>query len=255
MILRSYLFLLLLIIPVCATAQEVRVAVASNFIGPIKTLAGYFEETTGIRIRLAIASSGKHYAQIIHGAPYDLFLSADQHKAKLLEEQGFGLADTRFTYAIGKLVLVSFGSGADHSAELLLKAQRFGKIALANPKLAPYGVAAVEVLNKLGLTESTQSRWIMGENISQTFQFLSTGNVDLGFIAQSQLVKIDIVSDKQIWNIPDELYTPIKQDALLLKRAKNNKEAFEFYRFLSSQEAQKIITSHGYKIINAKHGQ
>lgn len=240
-----------------AWAEEVHVAVASNFLAPMKDIAAAFEKDSGHSAILSFGSSGKIYAQIRNGAPFQIFLSADQAKPKALEDAGLAVAGSRFTYALGALALLSsqVGSAKDGSAKAgfaeeghaRLKSGDFNKLAMANPKLAPYGNAAMEVLESLGLKQATKAKWVMGENITQTYQFVATGNAELGFVALSQIMDKGQVNEASSWIIPDELYNPIRQDAILLKSASDNPGAKALLEYLRSEEARTIIRSYGYK--------
>ena len=230
-----------------ALADQVHVAVASNFSGAVKALVEQFEYETEHDVVLSFGSSGKILAQIQNGAPFDVFLSADQAKPAALEVTNYAVPDTRFTYAIGALALwSSIPDFLDGSPTKLLSGE-FNKIALANPKLAPYGFAATEVLSAMGVTESTQPHWVMGENISQTYQFVASGNVDLGFVALSQVVSYEKVKKGSSWVVPQSLYHPIKQDAVLLTRGRYNLAAKDFMVFLKSPAALETIHSFGYQ--------
>ena len=222
---------------------QVRVAVASNFIKPMQQLKAQFEQQTSIKVFVSYSASGKLFAQIINGAPYDVFLSADQSKPQELIKQEKASAQRRFTYARGKLVLWSSTPLIVNNSPEILATNTFRKVALANPKFAPYGQAAVDVLTNLSLLKQTKPKWVMGESISQTYQFVATGNADIGFISHSQ--KPDHGS---YWLIPEELYKPIQQDAILLSSAENNSAAVAFYEFLKSNEAKNIIQSHHYTV-------
>ncbi len=228
-----------------AGAGEVTAAVASNFLSTFRDLTGGFEKATGHRVRIVSGSTGKLFAQIIHGAPYEVFLSADVKRPRLLEERG--LADARFTYALGKITLWSADPdliGASGAA--ILKQGTFRYLALANPKTAPYGLAARTVLQKLKLWSPLQPRIVQGENISQTFQFVATRNAELGFVAVSQVLNPKLRLRGSRWNIPETLYDPIRQDAVLLKRGRDNPAALALMNFLSGSEARAIIQRYGY---------
>lgn len=230
-------------------ADELRVAVASNFLLPVKELSRKFEETTTNRVALISASTGKLYAQIKQGAPFDILLAADSLRPKLLEKEGIGVPGSRFTYAVGRLALWS----ADNTLFLrndlqVLNQKNFRYLAIANPKTAPYGKAAEQVLRKKGFWDQLQTRLVRGENISQTFQFLVTGNADIGFIALSQLKRNQGQLKGYSWVVPAEWHNPIRQQAILLKRAKTNKAAKEFLNFIKSNRVQKIIESYGYSL-------
>ncbi|MFT4731275.1 MAG: molybdate transport system substrate-binding protein [Gammaproteobacteria bacterium] len=224
-------------------SQHANVAVASNFIKPMQQLKAQFEANTPHTIRVSYSSSGKLFAQIINGAPFDVFLSADQVKPDELIKRGKAKAHERFTYAQGTLILWSSKTSLVNNSPDVLYDNNFRKVALANPKFAPYGQAAVDVLNHLVLLEQTKSKWVMGESISQTYQFVATGNADIGFISFSQ--KPDYGS---YWLIPEGFYKPIKQDAILLKNAEKNASALAFFQFLKSNEAKNIIQSYHYNV-------
>lgn len=236
-------FILLCTLSTLSPAGEVTVAAASNFTAPMKALAAEFERASGNEVKLAFGSSGKLYAQISNGAPFQVLFSADQAKPIALEEAGLAVPGSRFTYAIGALALWSAKANLDNEA---LKQLMGGRLALANPRLAPYGVAAVEVLANLELEEKTRANWVRGENISQTFQFIDSGNADVGFVALSQVMKGGEIKKGSAWIIPPELYRPIRQDAVLLLSAKNNPAALELLEFMRSPQARNIIHSFGY---------
>jgi len=235
---------MLLLTAQTSLAADLHIAVASNFSAPIKQLTTEFEITSGHEVTLSFGSSGKFYAQIQHGAPFDVFLSADQTKPAALEAQGMIAPASRFTYAIGALALWSSQADLVDQSGDILASQNFNKIALANPRLAPYGVAAVEVLEALKLRAATESKWVQGENIAQTFQFVSSGNADLGFVALSQIIGIG--ETESAWIVPSEYYQPIRQDAVLLPKAKSNDAAKAFMVFLQGPTAKSIIESYGY---------
>lgn len=237
-----YLLLLLLaILPESARAgDELLVAVASNFIAPMREIADAFEQQTGHKVTLASGSSGKLYAQIRHGAPFDVFLSADDEKPKALEAGGYALPGSRFTYALGGLALWSPNS---EDPKALLQTG-FARLALANPRVAPYGQAAQSTLDSLGLLERTRGRWVQGENIAQTYQFVASGNADLGFVALSQLA-----SQSQrggIWQVPPELHAPIRQDAVAISRSEKPILSRALLYFLKSDSTGEILSRYGY---------
>ena len=231
----------------CAQASELRIAVASNFILPLKELSREFQNSTGKKILLISGSTGKLFAQIIHGAPFDIFLAADSFRPKILEKEELGVPGTRFTYALGRLVLWSLNSKFLFKNDFQVLSQKnFRYLAIANPKTAPYGKAAEQVLRKKGLWKKIQSRLVRGENISQTFQFVITGNADMGFIAFSQFVRKQSQLRGYSLIIPEDWHNPIRQQAILLKRAKANKLALDFINFLKNKRTKKIIESYGY---------
>ncbi|MEZ5792550.1 MAG: molybdate ABC transporter substrate-binding protein [Nitratireductor sp.] len=222
-------------------AGEVRIAVASNFSVPAREIARAFETATGNKVTVSFGSTGKIYAQIVQAAPFDVFMSADQERPQLLEQQGLAVSDSRFTYALGRLAL--YAGGTDVKGPGLLVADRTDRIAVANPELAPYGRAAVEALAKLFPDEDFGSRLVQGENISQTLQFVETGNARLGLVAYSQVISRDAA---QYWLVPEGLHSPIAQDAVLLKSADANPVARAFMDFLRGAEAENIIRRYGY---------
>ena len=230
-----------------ALAKELRIAVASNFLLPLKALSKNFKESTGHKVVVISGSTGKLYAQIKQGAPFDILLAADSIRPELLEKEGIGVSGSRFTYAVGRLVLWSKNSKLPLKNDLqVLNHKNFRYLAIANPKTAPYGRAAEQVLRKKGFWEKIQNRLVRGENISQTFQFVMTGNADIGFIALSQLRKNQ--GRGFSWIIPQEWHDPIRQQGILLKRAKTNKAARQFLNFIKSNRIQKQIQSYGYSL-------
>jgi len=230
-----------------ALAKELRIAVASNFLLPLKALSKNFKESTGHKVVVISGSTGKLYAQIKQGAPFDILLAADSIRPELLEKEGIGVPGSRFTYAVGRLVLWSKNSKLPLKNDLqVLNHKNFRYLAIANPKTAPYGKAAEQVLRKKGFWEQIQNRLVRGENISQTFQFVMTGNADIGFIALSQLRKNQGLGFS--WIVPQEWHDPIQQQGILLKRAKTNKAARQFLNFIKSNRIQKQIESYGYSL-------
>ena len=230
-----------------ALAKELRIAVASNFLLPLKELSRKFKESTGHKVVVISGSTGKLYAQIKQGAPFDILLAADSIRPELLEKEGIGVPGSRFTYAVGRLVLWSKDSKLPLKNDLqVLNHKNFRYLAIANPKTAPYGKAAEQVLRKKGFWEQIQNRLVRGENISQTFQFVMTGNADIGLIALSQLRKNQGLGFS--WIVPQEWHDPIQQQGILLKRAKTNKAARQFLNFIKSNRIQKQIQSYGYSL-------
>lgn len=224
-----------------ADAAQVNVAVAANFTEAAKHIAAAFQAKTGHEAVLSFGASGQFYTQITQGAPFQVFLSADQERPKKLGDEGFGVADTRFTYAVGKLVLWSKNATLV-TGEDTLKTANFAKLAFCNPAAAPYGAAAVETLKALKLYDAVQPKLVQGENIAQAFQFVDSGNAELGFVALSQVMN----AAGSRWLVPQELYSPIKQDAILLKTGAANEAATGFIAFLKAPEAQAIIAKYGY---------
>lgn len=232
-----------------AVAQQAHVAVAANFASPAKAIATLFEKAqAGHRILLTSGSTGKFYAQIASGAPFDVLLSADAQTPERLEREGLTVSGQRFPYALGKLVLWSSKPGVVDDGGEILRKQVFRYLAIANPRLAPYGAAAQQTLEKLGLWTALQGRIVLGENIAQTYQFVSTGNADLGFIAYSQIHEPGKASAGSYWVVPASLHSPIRQDAALLTRARDNSAAQMFFTFLRSGQAQEVIRAYGYDL-------
>lgn len=239
----------LLLLNTFCYAETTLVAVAANFTQPMNEIAADFEKTTGHMAKLSFGSSGKFVSQIENGAPFDIFLSADNKNPIKLEETGLTVAGSRFTYAIGKLVLWSSTANFVDTNGDILASDKFKHIAIADPKLAPYGAAAIEVLRNKGLLEKLQPLFVQGENIAQTYEFVSTGNAELGFIALSQVLKNGEISLGSAWIVPETLYSPILQDAVLLKTGSENPAALALLDYLKSPAAIKIITKYGYEII------
>lgn len=231
-----------------AIADEVNVAVAANFTAPMNAIAAQFEKDTGHKAKLAFGSSGRFYAQIKNGAPFQLFLSADDETPARLAQDGVADAPSRFTYAIGRLVLWSIKPGFVDVKGDVLRSGKFRKLAIANPKTAPYGRAAVETLTKLGLLATVQPRFVQGENIAQTFQFTQTGNADLGFVALSQVMKDGKVSEGSAWVVPAEMHQPIRQDVILLATGRGNAAAEALLTYLKTDKAKAVIRSFGYEL-------
>ena len=229
-----------------AHADQVSVAVAANFTAPMQKIAAAFEADTGHKAELSFGATGKFYAQITHGAPFQVFLAADDATPARLEKEGKAVANSRFTYAIGTLVLWSAQPGYVDAQGAVLKTGDFKHIAIANPKLAPYGAAAVQAMDKLGVTATLQPRFVQGENIAQTFQFVSSGNAPLGFVALSQVMVDGKVAKGSAWQVPAELHEPIRQDAVLLTPGKDSAAAAALLTFLHSDKARAIIQSYGY---------
>jgi len=231
-------------LPATASAAEIRIAVASNFRPAMQVIAKRFESKTGHDVILIFGSTGKQYAQIKHGAPFDAFFAADSRRPKQLEEDGAAVAGTRFTYAVGKLVLWSPVAGYVDPSGNVLNTGDFKHLAIANPELAPYGLAAQQVLKSRGLWESLASRLVRGESIVQAFQFIDSGSAELGFIAYAQIKQPGKPLQGSYWDIPQSLYSPIEQQAVLLR---DSEPARAFLQFIQSWEALKIIGVFGYQ--------
>lgn len=231
-----------------AFAGEVNAAVAANFTAPMQQIAALFEKESGNTVKLSFGSSGKFTAQIKQGAPFDVFLAADEKNPKFLEQEGLAVKDSRFVYALGKLVLWSAKPGLVDEKGAVLDKGSYNKLAYADPKLAPYGMAAQETLQKMNLWDKVQGKLVMGESITQTYQFAATGNAELAFIALAQVTKDGKVSEGSWWIVPADMYNPIKQSAVQLSAAKDPAAAKAFLNFLKGKKAVEIIRSFGYEI-------
>jgi molybdate transport system substrate-binding protein len=231
-----------------AQAAEVSVAVAANFTAPIQKIAAQFAKDTGHQAILSYGSTGKFYSQIKNGAPFQVLLSADVATPVKLEQEGLGIKGTRFTYAIGKLVLWSKRADLVDDKGLVLKTGQFDRIALADPRLAPYGLAAIETLTQLGLVAQLKPKFVQGENISQTYQFVATENAALGFVALSQVFADGKITQGSAWIIPSDMHAPIRQDAILLTAGKDNVAATALVEYLRGDKARGIIRSFGYDL-------
>jgi molybdate transport system substrate-binding protein len=236
-----------LALPPPALAGEATIAVAANFLGTLEKLQKDFESSGNHKLTLISGATGKLTAQITEGAPFDVFLSADDKATKKLAENGKAVPDTEFTYAIGTLALFSgdaakiTGDGAE-----VLKSGAFTKLAIANPKLAPYGVAAEAAMTSLGVVDAVKDKIVMGENIGQTFAMIETGNAELGFVALSQVLGSEAGQKGSHWVVPAGLHEPIRQNAILLDRAKDNADARAFLEFLKGDKAKEVISAAGY---------
>jgi len=236
----SVLFSVLFAAP--AAAGEATIAVAANFIEAAEALAAAFEEETGHSARLSVGSTGQLYAQIVHGAPFDIFLAADQARPAQAVQEGYAAPESLFTYAVGKIVLYSADETRAPGPDRLA-AGDFRKLAIANPATAPYGAAAIETMKALDLYDALQPKLVQGVNIAQAYQFVETQNAELGFVALSQVVAHD---SEAYWVAPEDLYSVIAQDAVLLTRARVNDAAQAFFHFLQSLSARTIIERYGY---------
>ncbi|MBC7202768.1 MAG: molybdate ABC transporter substrate-binding protein [Pusillimonas sp.] len=237
-----------LILPSIAFAGVVNVATAANFAAPMRQLAQAFNETSGHELNVSVGSTGKLFSQIENGAPFDVFLAADQETPKQAEALGRAVAGTRFTYAIGKLVLWSPQPGLVDEEGKVLRNDQFNRIAIANPKVAPYGRAAEQVVQKMQLTDALKTKWVFGQSIGQTYQFVASGNAQLGFVALSQLIGQNTMESGSAWVVPAQMYEPLLQDAQLLGHGVKNTAAEAFMSFLKSPEASHIIESFGYSL-------
>lgn len=243
---RLALLLALILVPFTtpARAGETQVAVAANFAEPAKEIAAAFQRATGHKAVLSFGASGAFYTQLTHGAPFEIFLSADAERPQKAEQEGFAVPKTRFTYAIGRIVLYSATSGLVDAKGAVLKRGRFERIAIADPATAPYGVAAVQTLQRLGIYHAVAPKIVKGSSIAQAYQFVATGAAEMGFVALSQLAN---VSGGSRWVVPKTLHAPIEQQAILLKTGTANPAAHAFLAFLKSRQAVAIIRRFGYE--------
>lgn len=223
-------------------AAAVNVGVAHNFTAPVKEIADRFAAETGHQAILSFGTTGQLYTQITQGAPFGVFLAADRDRPALAVEAGTALADSRFTYAVGRLVLFSRDAGRVSGEDVLRKGD-FTRLAIANPAAAPYGAAAIDVLTTLDLRETLAPKIVQGNNVTQAYQFVATGNAELGFVALSQIVNVDGGSR---WIVPEHLHRPIAQDAVLLKTGADNPAARAFVEFLKGEQARAIMERFGY---------
>jgi molybdate transport system substrate-binding protein len=231
-----------------AQAGEVTVAVAANFAAPMQKIAQAFEQDTGHKAQLAFGATGKFYAQIKHGAPFAVLLAADDETPARLEKEGLAVADSRFTYATGRLALWSKQPLLVDDKGEVLRSNRFDKLAIADPKLAPYGMAAMEVIHKMGVQASITPKLVQGEGIGQAYQFVSTENAQLGFVALSQISVDGRITQGSAWVVPQSLHTPLKQDAVLLNPGKDNVAAQALLKYLQQDKAKFIIRQYGYAL-------
>ena len=233
--------------------ETLNVAVASNFKATLEEIAQRFEQNSEHQLRIASASTGVLYSQILHGAHFDLFFAADQKRPELLEQLELILPGSRFSYAQGRIVLL-FKSGLLTQTPALADIRKMlveheGKLAIANPNIAPYGMAAKQFLQQLGLWQDLQAQLVRGSNINQAYQYIATGSLDLGVVASTQII-IRPVKNLQSWSVPTTMYQAIIQQAVQLKNSKNREAATAFLLYLKSPAAQNIIRSHGYGIAN-----
>jgi molybdate transport system substrate-binding protein len=231
-----------------AQAGEVTLAVAANFTAPMQKIAKAFEQDTGHKAQLAFGATGKFYAQIKNGAPFAVLLAADDETPARLEKEGLAVAGTRFTYATGRLALWSKQLNLVDDKGEVLRSNSFIKIAIADPKLAPYGVAAMEVIQHLGVQANVVPKLVQGESIGQTYQFVSTENAQLGFVALSQISTDGLINQGSAWVVPQSMHTPLKQDAVLLNAGKDNAAAIALLKYLQADKAKTIIRQYGYAL-------
>lgn len=246
----QYLLLFVgLSVPVASSqAETLNIAVASNFAYTLKLLSADFKQQTGYDLRISSASTGKLYTQIHHGAPFDIFMSADEERVDLLVNNNVADQLTAYVYAKGQIVLMSNINSGENCSDIL-SSSRLKRLSIANPKIAPYGVAAQQVMEKLNLWQLLQPRLVKGENIAQTLQFVSTKNAQAGFVSKSMLnmgKKIDFAC---IWDVPTTMYSPIKQKMVVLNKAKEKPSAQAFMRYIRSAEAREIIKASGYDVL------
>jgi molybdate transport system substrate-binding protein len=244
---KAAIALAMLLLSPLARADEVQVAVAANFTAPMKAIVAEFEKLTGHKAQLSFGGTGKFYAQIKNGAPFQVFLSADDETPAKLEQEGLAEAGSRFTYAVGTLALWSARPDVVDAKGEVLSRGSFAHLALANPKLAPYGAAAMETLEKLGLAAGLRAKFVQGENIAQAHQFVASGNAELGFVALSQVMKDGRITGGSAWIVPAEMHRPIRQDAVILNPGRDKAAANALLRYLRGRPAQSIIRSYGYQ--------
>ncbi len=228
-------------------AAEVKVAVAANFAKTLEEITVQFEKDTGHKVLATPGATGKFYAQIVNGAPFEVFISADDETPRKLAKEAKAIAETQFTYAIGTLALWSPDSNLVDQGGSVLKTDKFKFLAIANAKVAPYGQAAVQTMLKLGVLTKLEPRVVQGENIAQTYQFVTSGNAQLGFVALSQITENGKVKSGSAWVVPQELHDQIKQDAILLNAGKDSVAAKALLDYLKTDKAKKIIAAYGYK--------
>ncbi|MBC5784808.1 molybdate ABC transporter substrate-binding protein [Ramlibacter sp. USB13] len=244
--LRRLALLLALAAPLAAAAGEVQVAAAANLAGPIQKIAAAFKRDTGHEAIVSLGSTGKLFAQVRNGAPFEVLLAADAETPRKLEAEGLARPGTRYTYAFGQLVLWSAtGDVVDARGEVLRRPQ--GKLAIADPRVAPYGAAALEVLKALNLEEGWQPLLVTGENIGQAYQFAASGNARLAFVALSQVAEAGLVARGSGWVVPASLYQPLQQDAVLLQAGVHNPVASLFLAYLRTNAARAVLRAAGYK--------
>lgn len=238
----------LLVVTAVARADEIPVAVAANFTAPFNKLAAEFERESGHKVVASFGSTGKFHAQIRNGAPFEVLLAADDETPSKLVKDGAAVAGTSFSYAIGRLALWSARSGVVDTKGEVLRGGDFRHIALADPKLAPYGAASVEAMKKLGVYDSLAPRLVTGETLAQVYQFIGSGNSELGFVALSQVLR-DGKIEGSAWLVPEDLHTPIRQDAVLLNAGKDKAGPLALMKYLQGSKARALIRSYGYETV------
>lgn len=250
MMIRSTTLPAALLAIVCSTAHagEVQVAVAANFAGPLGKIGEAFTAATGHTLKVSAGPTGKFYTQITQGgAPFEVLIAADDETPRRLVAEGFAVAGTNFTYAIGQLVLWNAQPGLVDDQGAVLASGKFTKLALANPKVAPYGAAALEVLKAKGLTDTVTPKLVTGDSIAQAYQFVSSGNAEIGFVALSQVAVPGKPVTGSMWKVPQSLYSPIRQDAVLLKGGQGNAAAKALLDYLKTAPAKAVIAAYGYQ--------
>lgn len=244
---RTAMFVLLAFAAGSVCADNVTIAVAANFAAPMQKIAADFEQESGHKVVAAFGSTGKFYAQIRNGAPFELLLAADDETPAKLAKENAAVPASQFTYAIGKLVLWSAKPAVVDAAGTVLKKGGFDHIALANPKLAPYGAAAVEAMKALGVYDALLPKFVTAENIAQAHQFVSSGNALLGFVALSQVLK-DGKIEGSAWMVPANLYDTLRQDAIILDKGRGKPAAEALMKYLKGDKARAVIRSYGYEL-------
>jgi len=229
-----------------AAAAPVQVAVAANMAAPMQKIAAGFQAATGHQAVVSLGSTGKFYAQVRNGAPFEVLLAADDETPARLEREGHAVEGTRFTYAIGRLALWSADPALVDAQGSVLRRHPHGRLAIADPRLAPYGAAAVEVLTRVGVLAAWQPHFVQGENIGQAFQFVATGNAPIGFVALAQVMEEGRIARGSGWVVPADLHAPLKQDAVLLQRGASNAAAAALLHYLRSDAARAVLRGYGY---------
>ncbi|WP_342116102.1 molybdate ABC transporter substrate-binding protein [Pseudoduganella sp. OTU4001] len=235
-------------LPSTSLAEEVRVAVAANFAGAMKKIAAEFEKSTGHKVLQTAGATGQFYNEIKNGAQFDVLIAGDDETPARLETEGFAVPGSRFTYAIGILVLWSAKPNFVDANGQVLKTGNFARLAIANPRMAPYGRAASETLKALGLTQALTPKFVIGGSVSDAYALIATGSSELGFVGLSQLIASGRVNDGSVWKVPPELYAPLRQDAVLLSKGRGNMAALALLRYLKSSAGKATILSSGYRL-------
>ncbi len=245
---RVFLFLCFLLAAGTACADEVVVAVAANFTAPMQQIAAAFEKDTGHKAQLLFGATGKFYAQISNGAPFEVLLAADSATPTRLVSEGKAEGASQMTYAIGKLVLWSARPGLVDEHGAVLRNASVTHVAYCDPALAPYGAAAVQSMKALGVFDALQPKLVQGENITQAYQFVASGNAEIGFVALSQVFKDGKISAGSAWIVPSSLYQPIRQDAVILDKGRGKVAAEALMTYLRSEKAKSVIRAFGYEL-------